>query len=772
MLYLNPPYFVINGISVLPDDKDPLQFYVSPMMPHLTSLGGPGGASLPQLQLIEFRGGAGTGGFLNFDVNLGISSDDLSEIQQQVQRQMNLSSPVRLSPITFVDGSVRLVLLGAESGDTAPAGGPGSTAPATQPVTGAPSTDAPRFVVKIQNAAKPALFGDNQATFSVQFGQDGVTVMDAALKRQMMPVAVIYSLQFLGLRPAFNVRISADWNRVQTYLDQHYGGNFLFFSSDIEKSVDKLIEDRVITIDESTFTTQEDLGTAAASDRDRAVAGCYELVKTNFFESSLPPPDPNKPDDWDKAVQTFRNISDIAAAGGVGGMAGFSYKKVDLTRIDQKSLNFDVTERTTVLRTIYPQGHLAGLLNTIAQAGVSLDQFIVPVDLDNPFFQRRQVTVTTHADFETDSIASIDVQMTYNNIGKTVTLTGAAPQASVDWTSLLVNAQMSLPVAYTYTVNFKNVDTAQRPGTLTSSTLSAVGNIDIEPRGQLYDITVVPVRAFGLPWDRYPSVEVECHYLDAANGINEQPSAILNSANTEVDWSLFLCDTVARSFKYRLAYTLASGGTTRTDWITTSDAAINISDPFPSKVGLTVLAALDWSVFSQALVFLAYPRKEQAAVQQTFTLTEVAPTSPAFIAEKQQASQNFIYYEARLIKRNGQVWTIPGSVTSDAFLILQDGMKGHQLVVVKSEAIDFASKKVMQINVQLRYLDPANGISFAQSVQLDSMADSGTFAYDYLDAHISPEYRADIQLSNGQTKSVDWTPATSNQVVVPLSQLD
>ncbi|MBV9577557.1 MAG: hypothetical protein JO057_03085, partial [Chloroflexi bacterium] len=246
---------------------------------------------------------------------------------------------------------------------------------------------------------------------SVQLDQDGVTILDAALNRQMMPVAVIYSLSFLGLRPAFKVRITADWHRVQTYLDQQYAGGFVFFSSDIEKSVDKLIEDKVISIDESTFTTDADLGTATASDRDRAVAECYELVKTNFFESSLPPPDPNKSDDWDKGVQAFRNISDMAVAGGVAGMAGFTYKSVDLTRADQKSLNFDVTERTTVQRTIDPQGHLASLLNAVSPGNASLDQFVVHADLDNPFFQRRTVNVSTHADFASDSIASIDVNL-------------------------------------------------------------------------------------------------------------------------------------------------------------------------------------------------------------------------------------------------------------------------------------------------------------------------------------------------------------------------
>ena len=62
MLYLNPPYFVIKGVSVFPDDTDPLQFYYLPMMPHLTMVtDATSGVSLPQLQLIEYAGAAGTG---------------------------------------------------------------------------------------------------------------------------------------------------------------------------------------------------------------------------------------------------------------------------------------------------------------------------------------------------------------------------------------------------------------------------------------------------------------------------------------------------------------------------------------------------------------------------------------------------------------------------------------------------------------------------------------------------------------------------------------
>ncbi len=779
MLYLNSPYFVINGVSVFPDDKDPLQFYYLPMMPHLTMVTDPKtNVATPQLQLIEYEGAAGTGGFLNFDVNIGIDQDALSEVSSQLQQQAKLTGQPRLSPVTFVDGSVDLLILGAQSasppatgGAAAPSGGPaGASSGAAATAVMAPAASGPQFVIKVQNATKPALYGDNQATFSVQLDQYGATVLEAALQGEMAPVAVIYSLQFLGLRPAFHVQLTADWNRVQTYLDTQYGGGFLFVSSDIEKTVDKLIEDQVINIQVSSYTTDSDLGATGVSDRDRAVSECYELVKNNFFQSSLAPPDPNKPDDWDKFTSTVKNLSDIALAGPLG-QAGYSYKHIDLSQTDQKSLDFNLTEQTAVLRTIFPQGHLNGLLSEL-KPGTGLGQFVVKVDLDNPYFQRRTVNVVTHADFAGDSIASIDVNLTYNGSVQSVSLTGAASQGSCNWSSVLSNGQMQRPVSYTYTVNFMNVDTTQRPNKLTSAPQTVTGDVlDIEPRGDVYGVTVIPVRAFGFPWDRYPSVEVECRYVDAKNAINEQPSAIMTSANPEVDWPLFMCDPSLRSFQYRLTYSLVSGGTSVSPWVTTSASKIDVVDPFPSKLTLNVIAALDWTQFQEALVFVAYPSKSNPAVQQTYTLTASNAAAPPFTVDRQDPTQNLIYYEAQLVHTNGQIWTIPGSVTSDQYLMLQNNMKGHQILSIAPQQVDFTASQIGQIVVGIRYVDATNAIDLSESVTLATAADVRSFAYDYVDPNVAPQYRADIQLTNGQTKSIDWTPIAGNALVIPLNNL-
>ena len=768
MLYLNPPYYVINGVSIFPDHADPLQFYYLPMMPHLTMVKDADGDDVPQIQLIEYEGAVGTGGFIDFDVNIGMDDSVLNNVKAQLRRQANLSDDPRLSPITFVDGSVRLLLLGAES-DIPTAG---AVHPAAAPAPSAPA-GAPKFVIKIESAAKPALYGDNQATFSVQLDQYGATILEQALKGEIVPIAVIYSLDFLALRPAFNVHLHIDWDRVQTHLDQQFSASVLFFSSDIEKAVDKLIEDQVITIQVDTFVADSDSAShSVGSDRDRAVSECYELIKNTFFQSSLPPPK-DGPDDWDKAMGVYRQVSDIALTGGWAATASFSYKKVDLSRTDVKKLDFNVSERTAVVRTIYPQGHLSGLLAVLKRGGIDPARFILKVDLDNPWFQRRRATVVSHADFAGDSIASIDVNLKYNNQVKSITLDGSNAQGMLEWSSVIVGGQMVRPITYTYTVNFKNADTTQRPGALTSVEKTAVGDvIDIEPRNDLYAIMVVPIRADRVPWDRYPSVEVECRYVDDAHGIHLQASALLSSQNPELTWPLFMRDVTRRQFDYRLTFSLATGTTTVTPWATTGDGKVDINDPFPSKLDLLVIPALDWNTFDEAIVFLAYPDHDNPAVQQTYAFTKANAAAQHFIAERQDAGETLIYFEAKLIRKNGQIWSIPGSMISGSMLAIQDGMKGHQIVTVKPEAVDFAAKRIGEIDVQLRYVDAKNNLNAASKFTLATASDARSFAFDYLDPSISPEYRADIQLDNGETKNIDWTPIAAGTLTIPLSQLD
>jgi hypothetical protein len=133
MLYLNPPYHIIEGVSVYPDHADPTQFHYMPAMPHLTTEFDPVvGQKIPQLLLIKYRGEAGAGGFLNFEVNLGVDEETLDEVRRQLQQLHGLRDTPRLSPVIVEDGSVRLMILGKQTpepptGQPRPSSGGSST---------------------------------------------------------------------------------------------------------------------------------------------------------------------------------------------------------------------------------------------------------------------------------------------------------------------------------------------------------------------------------------------------------------------------------------------------------------------------------------------------------------------------------------------------------------------------------------------------------------------------------------------------------------------
>ncbi len=58
------------------DHANERQFYYLPAMPHLSTVpDAVTGIDVPQIQLLKFRGGAGNGGFLTFEVDLGLPQE-------------------------------------------------------------------------------------------------------------------------------------------------------------------------------------------------------------------------------------------------------------------------------------------------------------------------------------------------------------------------------------------------------------------------------------------------------------------------------------------------------------------------------------------------------------------------------------------------------------------------------------------------------------------------------------------------------------------------
>jgi hypothetical protein len=761
MLYLNPPFPIIRGVSLFRDHLDPLQWYYLPVSPRLSQINDAAtGKSRPALQLIKFRGDAGGGGFLNFDVNVGVDENVLDDIKAELRSpQFRLPpGPIQLSPVPLTGGTVKLLLLGQESpAPPRPAGSPA----ATNSAAAAPTLDPnlPRFVTRISHEAHPALYLDNQAAFSVMLDEAGVTLLEQALQGNMAPIAVVYALDYLALRPAYNVHLRMDWDRIQKHMDEHFGVNTLFTSIDIDKAVDELVENRAIVLEADTFVPEGEDTAGIISNRDRALNEVRDMITDAFFTSSIDPVKPRS-DDWDKATRTAARVATIVATGGWAGIGTFSYKKFDYKRVDRKVLDVTMRERTTVKRSIYPQGHLTGLFQVLRDQNLKISDFVTAVSLNDPWFQKRRVTVIPRVDWTTDSVSSLNVTLRYGADARNLILDKSTPSKEVVWLSRLHNGVIERDVVVSYRVNFQGVDTHERPVTLQSpEQIVRVENLEINPR-ELYSVVMVPVTvpAAGFPWARYPLVEAHLRYDDAARALHQQQVFLLTKEKPGDTWPLFVLERGDVPISYRLIYRAADNRDYTTPWTSTLDQQVIVRDPFPQKRTVTVVPAVDWNIVDQIFVDFDYEdAPNNFRVTESINLTESDRASKTFSVDLRNPNARRVAYSVTILFKDGQVAEIPQSHTLEPRVFVRADMRGRRIVSVSAPRVDFAARKIARIQVDLRYLDGQAALRFDGSVTLNSNTDSGSFEYDYVDlAKPRYEYRVTIFFLNGMTREKDW----------------
>lgn len=758
MVYLAPPFHIIEGVSIFTDHQDPLQFYYLPLMPHLTQIMDPvAKINVPQIQLIEYRGKAGNGGFINFDVNLGVEEETLEEIRGQLRNLFRLKDQPRLAPVPMVDGSVKLIMLGHESGEK----------PSTDTDT---ESAAPKFVLKMVHHSKPSLYGSNQASFSVALDQAGVSVVKQALKGEMAPIAVVYSLDYHALRPAYSVRVKADWDRVQKHLQDSVGVNVLFFSSQIDKVVDELIESRAIVIEIDNFIPPGEDASEVIGRLDQAVNEVKDMVLENFFEPSLDPFQEPAKDGWDKFADTAERLALLHASGGLSGMAGFTMKKVDITRIDKKRLDVNMSERTVVKRSIYPQAHLQGLFRVLRDGNLDMSRFVVSVDLDDEWFEARQVRVIARSNFDTDNVDSINVKLKYNNKSQNVILDKDHLEATLRWNSAFVSGKMVRSVESTYKVNFKNVDSVERPITLSSpKEMVDVENLEVRPY-ELFSEVPVPIIALNFPWSLYPHIEVRLRYQDAANKIKIDDTLLFNEDQPEKEWKLFTLNPDLTTFEYKLIYRAADHRDVETAWIKTDAEQIVIRDPYPQKRKLQVIPAFNWEEVNLVFVDVTYEDTVNKILENTSLSFNADESQPQTVEVKKLVNPEyrFMQYKTTIIFQDGKIIEMPVSTTLQDRIFASPQMKGHKIISVQPEKAPFATKKIKGMEVQLKYEDSQAGLSFLDVFTFNSHEDRAQFfEYDFADPQkASFDYKLICFYQNGLQKASAWKKVNDRALVL------
>jgi len=740
MLYESPPFYMINGMSILPDHADPLQFYYMPLSPRFVTRKD-GAVDVPQMLVIKYRSSTRVGGFADFDVHLGMSEEELGTVRRELQRLARLDDLPRLAPVPVVDGSVKLMLFGRMSGDT-------------------PATGDPGFVRAIHHAAKPALYGDNRAAFSVELDDRGITILDQAMRGEMAPIGVVYGLDYLALRPAYHVRLKIDWDRVQDIMDTTFGHEGLFTDIQIQDTVEKLEEKRVIEFSADTFVPEDEGGTITER-RDAAVARVRDMIKDAFFESSLNPLR-QAPDGWDKAADIIKSFSPQRSSP----LGVFSYKKTHYSRIDKKRLDVDFSERTTIKRSIYPQGHLAGLFRVFGQ-GLDPKRLIIAVDADDPWFKRRKVRLISRADFDKDPVRSMTATLTYGNVTKTVLLEKAKLEDSVEWPSTVKEGLMIEPVALRFEVDLKPADAGERPNKLVSEITQVLGEAkEIEPR-DLFSMEAIPILTLpNFPFDRYPQVDVQLRYDDPAHRIRQDDLVRINKDKPNDVWQRFLVGTPAAPIMAKITYHAADHRDRATPFAPLEEPQVDIPDPFPQRLKVTVVPALNFNEVDRAFVDLEYDDPQNGVhVEDSVEVVQGQAVRPVII-ERVNPMLGRVRYKVTILMKDSTVFEGPWSTTLSNRIFVRPDLKGHRAVTLRAPA-DFNVKGLERITIQARSNDQIAGLSFADRFDFAAPGSTATFEFDFVDP-ASDAYELNVKrlFKNGLSSEQDWQRFDQDDVTV------
>jgi hypothetical protein len=769
MLLLQPPFQIIEGAAVFRDHANERQFYFMPATPKLSTVrDATTGVDVPQIQLLKFRGNAGNGGLLTFQVDLGLEQERLGAIAAELKRIHRLTDEPLLAPVILENGTVRLIILGNATPPTS--GSPTGTRPSPG------DEEEPRFVIKINQPATPALYGDNQAIFSVELDENGVQLVEASLLGELMPIGVVYSLDFLALRPAFTVKVTADWQRVQSRLEEKFSADVLFSSVEIDTAVDKLIEERAIEIEVDSFLPEDEDTGSWVGRRDHAINDFKDMVTENFFQPSVDPMN-EKEDDWDKFSNTAERLALLAASGGLAGSCKFGYVKRDLTRIDQKRLGLKMNERVTVKRSIYPQANLRGLTRVLrdAQGNIDLSRFVTEVTLDDDWFARRRLTAHALVDFDNDRVESVNVTLTYDGRPQTLRLTKAEPSGSREWNSVVGSHAMVRPVEYEYRVNFRDVDTAERPGMVGSALLSQVGDeFEVSPRGErLYFMDDIQFGAGQLDWNRFPQVFIEVRYDDPPNGIHLAETFLLNRDKPDATWKRFRRDPVVDEYQVRVTYLAADNRDILVDWRVTDQERLLVRDPRPSKRTVQVVPAVDWRLVAMVIVELRYTDEENG-IDELRTLSffdSPEDRGPkVFSANLANPDHRFVGYSATILLKDNRTLMVLPSMTAGSTVVVRADMIGHRVVALHAPKIDFATYGLVRLEAQMAYADRDAGLTYEDRFTFLSPADVNYFEFDYVSSARS-QYSCKILsvLANGLVQERDLGSLDGSKLVLTLA---
>lgn len=301
MLTLEAPQFTVRGYTIFRDYTDAQQFYYLPSDRARVSDNGKGIQFVVYTEDIQNEPNFDAsidhaGGFLTLEVELGPDDNEVEQLRSELASAAG-AGQAKLAQVPFTDGTVNLFIL-SQSGSGA-------------------AGDPKNFDISIAGSTKPSLFGKQTAVFSVRLGGKAANVLYETLRKSGDPQAVVtYDLEFLALRPAYNLEVTIDFKQTFSYVRNRIGANLLVAAVDIDIMNQEMINEGSISVKEIDYSGHGAEGSPIAGE-----GGILKLIRdlmapTLFNTMPIPTPDyRNLPDSASTALQGKSGTNQFLSAG-------------------------------------------------------------------------------------------------------------------------------------------------------------------------------------------------------------------------------------------------------------------------------------------------------------------------------------------------------------------------------------------------------------------------------------------------------------------------
>ena len=578
-------------LFLFPDFSDPGLFFYLPNFPHIAKMDG----GAPAIRLLVVREDLDAipdtapeaVGLLSLDVDLSWPPQVIEDARSKLRIEDRLAEKPRLAPIFFSKGSVQLMLLDASTPED----------DATHPAGEARPTE---FVTEIMGAAHPSLYGDNRAIFQAKLSKKGAAALSASLDR-VTPIGVVYSLTFAGLQPAFHIKARVDWKRIYDHFSENKHLDLMFVEVDIQKTIDKWVEDKAIELD----VTVEGIGAEAMdAEREAAMTTIRQLIFDKFFEATVKPVDPAGGGTINDVVGGLTKLVKNSFTLGVG----YSYHRKEVTMEELRTLSLDFSARKAAERTIYPQAHM---FNLLSGSGVTHDHLVTVVNLDNSY-KVLPFEIMAAAAWDADGIAGITVDLEYQDgttggtHSKSVFLNKAKDKITYrDW----MDRTSGNGFRYKYEVVFLDGAIPGPKPKVNSgpSWQQEVGTILVVNPRELYDAVQLEVMAVpDFPFARWPAVQAVLRYRADDGSFEHFEDGVLTSAKKGFTTAFRVDKRVGGRREVRLSYIGSTGERVDTPWMPMEQDQWVVDDPHPDKLVIRAIVAGTRANIANLLVDIDY----------------------------------------------------------------------------------------------------------------------------------------------------------------------